>query len=185
MQDRWSNVPPRYNGAPSQDLWIIRRNPTTGERTLDLLRWGLIPHFCAERPKPPPINGAAETLSSKTFPPEERPFFADAYRRRRCIMPIDGFFEWKAVKGEKAKQPFAIAMKDGSPFGLGALWENWRDPKAASGCAPFASSPRAPIRSCARSTAACRSSCSPRIMPAGCPTRRIRASFSNRLLPSR
>jgi hypothetical protein len=43
-------------------------------------------------------------------------------------MPIDGFFEWKAVKGENVKQPFAIAMKDGSPFGLGALWENWKDP---------------------------------------------------------
>jgi putative SOS response-associated peptidase YedK len=127
--DRWSNVPPRYNGAPSQDLWIIRRHPTTGERSLDLLRWGLVPHFCAERPKPPPINAAAETLAAKTFPPETRPFFAEAYRKRRCIMPIDGFFEWKAVKGEKVKQPFAIAMRDGSPFGLGALWENWRDPK--------------------------------------------------------
>ncbi len=126
---RWSNVPPRYNGAPSQDLWIIRRNPTTGERSLDLLRWGLVPHFCAERPKPPPINAPAETLLTKTVPPNERPFFAEAYRRRRCIMPIDGFFEWNAVKGEKVKQPFAIAMKDGSPFGLGALWENWKDPE--------------------------------------------------------
>jgi putative SOS response-associated peptidase YedK len=126
---RWANVPPRFNGAPSQDLWVIRRNPADGERALDLLRWGLIPHFCAERPKPPPINAAVETLPTKTFPPETRPFFADAYRRRRCILPIDGFFEWKAVKGEKVKQPFAIAMKDGSPFGLGALWENWRDPK--------------------------------------------------------
>jgi putative SOS response-associated peptidase YedK len=68
--NRWSNVPPRYNGAPSQDLWIIRRNPTTGERSLDLLRWGLVPHFCAERPKPPPINAAAETLFKKAFAPE-------------------------------------------------------------------------------------------------------------------
>jgi putative SOS response-associated peptidase YedK len=51
-----------------------------------------------------------------------------ADRRRRCIVPVDGFFEWKAIKGQKAKQPYAIAMKDGSPFGLGALWENWKDP---------------------------------------------------------
>jgi putative SOS response-associated peptidase YedK len=127
--NRWSNVPPRYNGAPSQDLWVIRRHPNTGERSLDLLRWGLIPHFCTDKPKPPPINAAAETLLTKTFPPEERPFFAEAYHKRRCIMPIDGFFEWKGIKGEKVKQPFAIAMKDGSPFGLGALWENWRDPQ--------------------------------------------------------
>src|ERR671920_682711 len=119
--NRWSNLPPRYNGAPSQDLWVIRRNPATGERSLDLLRWGLVPGWCEARPKPPPINAAAETV-------RDRPMFREAYARRRCILPIDGFFEWRAVKGEKVKQPFAIAMKDGSPFGLGALWENWKDP---------------------------------------------------------
>ena len=118
---RWSNVPPRYNGAPSQDLWIIRRNPTTGERSLDLLRWGLIPHFCDTKPKPPPINAPAESVAKNEL-------FRDAYRHRRCIMPIDGFFEWRAVKGEKVKQPYAIAMKDGAPFGLAGLWENWKDP---------------------------------------------------------
>jgi putative SOS response-associated peptidase YedK len=148
--NRWSNVPPRYNGAPSQDLWIIRRNPATGERALDLLRWGLVPHFCAEKPKPPPINAAAETIRGKVIPPEPRPFFADAYAKRRCIMPIDGFFEWKAVKGEKVKQPFAIAMKDGAPFGLGGLWENWRDPVSGASSRP------APTRSSVRSTPACR-----------------------------
>ena len=117
----YGNVPPRYNGAPAQDLWVIRRNPGTGERSLDLLRWGLVPHDCAEKPKPPPINAAAETI-------RERPMFREAYAKRRCIMPIDGFFEWKAAKGEKAKQPFAIAMKDRAPFGLAGLWENWKDP---------------------------------------------------------
>jgi putative SOS response-associated peptidase YedK len=121
-------VPPRYNGAPAQDLWIIRWNAAIGERSLDLLRWGLIPHFCAAKPKPPPINAAAENIATKTFAPETRPFFAEAYARRRCIMPIDGFFEWRAVKGEKVRQPFAIAMKDGAPFGLAGLWENWQDP---------------------------------------------------------
>lgn len=126
--NRWSNVPPRYNGAPAQDLWIIRRNPWTGERSLDLLRWGLVPHFCAAKPKPAPINAPAETILTKIARPEKRPFFAEAYRKRRCIMPIDGFFEWKAVKGSKIRQPYAIAMKDSAPFGLGGLWENWQDP---------------------------------------------------------
>jgi len=115
------NVPPRYNGAPSQELWVIRRHPVTGERSLDLLRWGLIPHFCTEKPKPPPINAPSESV-------REKPLFREAYAKRRCIMPIDGFFEWKAVKGSRAKQPFAVAMKDGAPFGLAALWENWKDP---------------------------------------------------------
>ena len=53
--------------------------------------------------------------------------FRDAYRQRRCIVAVDGFFEWKAIKG-KPKQPYAIAMRDGIPFGIGGLWENWKDP---------------------------------------------------------
>jgi putative SOS response-associated peptidase YedK len=56
------------------------------------------------------------------------PTFRDAYRFRRCILPVDGFYEWKAIKGQRAKQPYAIAMKDGSPFGIAGLWENWKDP---------------------------------------------------------
>ena len=55
------------------------------------------------------------------------PSFREAYRKRRCIVPVDGFFEWKAVKGQRAKQPYAIAMKDGSPFGIAGIWENWKD----------------------------------------------------------
>ena len=54
--------------------------------------------------------------------------FKDAYRRRRCILPVDGFYEWRAIKGQRAKQPYAIAMKDDKPFGIGGLWENWKDP---------------------------------------------------------
>ena len=54
--------------------------------------------------------------------------FARFVARRRCIVPIDGFFEWRAIRGARAKQPYAIAMSDGSPFGLAGLWENWRNP---------------------------------------------------------
>ena len=56
------------------------------------------------------------------------PMFKDAYSRRRCILPVDGFYEWRAIKGQRAKQPYAIAMKDDKPFGIGGLWENWKDP---------------------------------------------------------
>ena len=62
----------------------------------------------------------------------------NAYRRRRCTVPVDGFFEWKAIKGQKAKQPYAIAMKDGSPFGIGGLWENWKDPNSGQWIRTFA-----------------------------------------------
>src|SRR4029453_13092402 len=58
-----------------------------------------------------PINAKCETVRSL-------PSFREAYRKCRCLVPVDGFFEWKAIKGEKAKQPYAIAMKDGAPFGI-------------------------------------------------------------------
>ena len=66
------------------------------------------------------------------------PSFREAYRKRRCILPVDGFFEWKAIKGQKAKQPHAIAMKDGRPFGVGGLWENSRDPTSGEWMRTFA-----------------------------------------------
>jgi hypothetical protein len=54
--------------------------------------------------------------------------FRDAYRLRRCIVPVDGFFEWKAIKGQRPKQPTLIAMKNGAPFGIAGIWENWKEP---------------------------------------------------------
>ena len=68
-----------------------------------------------------PINAKSETIASL-------PTFRDAYKRRRCLLPIDNFFEWKAIKGAKVKQPYAIAMKSGEPFAVAAIWENWKRP---------------------------------------------------------
>jgi putative SOS response-associated peptidase YedK len=109
---RVHDYPSRWNGAPSQELLVIRRNHQTGQVSLDPLRWGLIPYWC-EDPKGgrKPINAKCETVN-------KLPMFRDAYRRRRCILPVDGFYEWNAIKG-KFKQPYAIAMKDGSPFRIG------------------------------------------------------------------
>jgi putative SOS response-associated peptidase YedK len=128
---RVHNYPPRWNGAPSQELLVIRRNHQTGQVSLDPLRWGLIPYWC-EDPKAgrKPINAKCETV-------HKLPTFRDAYCRRRCIVPVDGFFEWKATK-EKPKQPYAIAMKDGGPFGIGGLWENWKNPTSGEWIRTFA-----------------------------------------------
>ena len=60
--------------------------------------------------------------------PSTLPTFRDAYKRRRCLVPIDSFFEWRAIRGLKPKQPYAIGMKSGEPFALAAIWENWRRP---------------------------------------------------------
>ena len=120
--NRMGNARARYNAAPSQELAVIRENHKTGERSLDLIRWGLIPHWCQDpRGGRKPINAKAESVT-------KLPTFRDAYAQRRCIVPIDGFFEWRAINGTRAKQPYAIAMKDGSPLALAGLWENWRNP---------------------------------------------------------
>src|SRR6202048_3267363 len=124
--------PPRYNGAPGQEHWVIRQHPKTGERTLDRLWWGLIPHWCKDADGGrKPINAKDETVASL-------PSFRDAYRRRRCLVPIDNFFEWRAIRGLKPKQPYAIGMKGGEPFALAGIWENWQRPATGEWIRTFA-----------------------------------------------
>ena len=91
---RASNYPRRYNAAPSQELLVIRRNRDTGEVSLDPLRWGLIPYWWKD-PKGgrKPINAKAETVA-------RLPMFRDAYARRRCILPVDGFFDGRPSRGK-------------------------------------------------------------------------------------
>jgi len=112
------NLAPSWNVAPSQAAPVVRRHPVSGERHLDVLRWGLLPHW-ARDPKTvrQPINARAETVSTT-------PAFRDAFARRRCIVPADAFYEWKAMPG--GKQPYAIAARDGGMLGFAGLWEGWR-----------------------------------------------------------
>ena len=119
---RVSEAKARYNGAPSQELLVIRQHPQTRVYKLDYLRWGLIPNRIKEpNPKLRPINATAERVATA-------PMFRAAYAKRRCIVPVDNFFEWKAIKGRTAKQPYAIGMKDGAPFGIAGIWESWKQP---------------------------------------------------------
>jgi len=129
---RVHNYPPRWNAATSQELLVIRRNHKTGEASLDPLRWGLIPYWCQDP------SGGRKPINAKCETVWNLPTFREAYRKRRCIVPVDGFFEWKAIKGARAKQPYAIAMKDGSPFGLAGLWENWKEPQSGEWIRTFA-----------------------------------------------
>ncbi|UDQ91351.1 SOS response-associated peptidase [Xanthobacter autotrophicus] len=115
------NVPARYNAAPTQDLMVVRRNPETGRRHLDLLRWGLVPSF-AKGP-----SGGASLINARSETVAEKPTFRAAWRaRRRCIVPADAFYEWKAV--DKRRQPFVISRADGSPMSFAGLWDGWKDP---------------------------------------------------------
>jgi putative SOS response-associated peptidase YedK len=113
---------PRFNGAPGQQHWVIRQHPQTGERRLDRLWWGLIPYWVKEAsPKHKPINATAERVASA-------PMFRAAYAKRRCLVPVDSFFEWAKVKGKGPKQPYAVGMKSGQPLALAGIWEGWRHP---------------------------------------------------------
>ena len=108
---------PRYNIAPSQAVAVVRLLPEDTDRTLAMLRWGLLPAWVKDPAKvQQPINAKAETAA-------EKPMFRDAFKRRRCLVPADGFYEWKQEGGRK--QPVYIHMKDGEPFAIAGLWEHW------------------------------------------------------------
>ena len=127
--------PPSYNVAPSQLLYVIRENHDTGGRTLELLRWGLIPHGCKDpEGGRKPINARAESVA-------RLPTFRAAYAKRRCIVPVDCFFEWRAVKGARAKQPFAVALKTTRRSLLAVCGRTGVTRKAANGSARWRSSP--------------------------------------------
>jgi putative SOS response-associated peptidase YedK len=114
------NLAPSWNLAPSQPALVVRRHPDTGERHLDVLGWGLLPHFTKDNEHARrPINARAETVTSSGM-------YRGAFARRRCLVPASAFYEWKAVEG--GKQPYAIARTDGEPLALGGIWESWRAP---------------------------------------------------------
>lgn len=109
-------IEPRYNIAPSQEVPVIRLDEA-GNRELVKLRWGLIP-FWAEEAKTgySMINARAENVADK-------PAYRAAFRKRRCLLPADGFYEWKT--GARGKQPYHIRMRDHAIFAFAGLWEHW------------------------------------------------------------
>lgn len=115
------NCPPRFNAAPTQDLMVVRLNPATGVLDLSLLRWGLVPVWAKD------ASGGARLINARSEGVADKPTFRDAWRKkRRCIVPADGFFEWQQRNG--AKQPFYITPADGAPMAFAGLWEGWKDP---------------------------------------------------------
>jgi putative SOS response-associated peptidase YedK len=108
-----------YNIPPGTDIPVIRLSPE-GKRVLHLLRWGLVPHWAKDPSIGAKLNNArGESVSDK-------PSFRDAFKRRRCLIPADGFYEWK-TEGS-IKQPYYISLKSGEPMAMGGLWESWRAP---------------------------------------------------------
>ena len=106
---------PRYNIAPSQDIPIVRNTETSTEMVL--AKWGLVPHWSKEpKTKYSTINARIETVA-------EKPTYRTSFMRRRCLIPADGFYEWKAVNGKKI--PFYMTMSGDDVFAFAGIWDRW------------------------------------------------------------
>ena len=114
------SLAPRYNVAPTQEAAVVRQAAPGAPRRLDLLRWGLVPAW-AEGPHDGSrrINARFETVAS-------RPSFRDSLRRQRCLVPADGFYEWR--RQGRVRQPFHIRRPDRRPLAMAGLWASWRQP---------------------------------------------------------
>ena len=121
--DDFALPPWDYNVAPTTHQPVIRHTKETGERELVLMRWGLVPHFAkslADFKGFSTINAQAEGLAAKAV-------WRIPFQRRRCLVPADGFYEWKKVD-PKTRQPYAFSLTTGEPFAFAGLWDAWKDP---------------------------------------------------------
>ena len=109
----------RFNIPPGTDISVIRQSPDS-KRVLHMLRWGLVPHWARD----PGIGSKLNNARGESV--TEKPSFRDAFKRRRCLIPANGYFEWKAEG--KIKQPYYISLKSGEPMAMGGLWESWKAP---------------------------------------------------------
>ena len=118
------NLEPRYNVSPTQMIATIRKR-SGGKRELVMARWGLIPAWAKDG-----VN-AARMINARAETVMEKPSFRAAFSKRRCLIPADGFYEWRTE--DNIKKPFRIGMKDGSVFAFAALWERWKAKQAGYG----------------------------------------------------
>jgi putative SOS response-associated peptidase YedK len=109
---------PRYNIAPTQPLATVRQ--AGGNRILSTIRWGLIPSWA------PDISIGSRLINGRSETVLEKPAFRESFRMRRCLIPADGFYEWK--KAGKGRHPFHFAMKDSSLFAFAGIWDRWKSP---------------------------------------------------------
>lgn len=112
------DFPSRYNIAPGSIIAAVRQVPEG--RIGSRMRWGFIPSWAKDPASMPMLHNArGETVN-------DRPMFRTAFRRRRCLIPASGFYEWKAVQGQQPKQPFYISFRDGTPMSFAGLWDTAR-----------------------------------------------------------
>jgi putative SOS response-associated peptidase YedK len=133
---RTEPLPFRWNVAPTQQIYAVatRRTPGEGEgkgiRALGTFRWGLVPSWAKD------LASGAKMINARAEGIAERPAFRQALVKRRCVIPVDAFYEWQARPGQKAKLPWAIRRTDGRPMAMAGLWEVWWDREAPGGTDP-------------------------------------------------
>jgi len=115
------DIPPSYNIAPSQPIPVI---PNDGKKTLDFFLWGLIPSWTK-----PGMVGKYNLINARSETAAEKPSFKNSFRRRRCLILTDGFYEWSKPRSGGTKIPHYFRLKDQQPFAFAGLWETWISPE--------------------------------------------------------
>lgn len=111
---------PRYNVAPTDEVYAVAESATSGRRRLGTFRWGLVP-FWSKDP-----SGGARMINARAESLLEKPAFKRSFERYRCLVPADGFYEWEAVEGRARKQPWYFHRRDGDVLAFAGLWAVWR-----------------------------------------------------------
>jgi putative SOS response-associated peptidase YedK len=115
-QDDWS---PRYNIAPTQPVPVIRQHPKEPVRQISMMKWGLIPTWARD------TSIASSTINAKSETASTKPAFRDPLKFRRCVIPADGFYEWKKIGA--VKQPYCFEVNDCELFAFAGLWDGWKN----------------------------------------------------------
>ena len=114
------NIPANWNAAPTEDLPVVRHDARAAERSLEVMRWGLVPFRAKD------IKVGFANINAKAEGIDTKPAFREAFARRRCLIPFDCFYEWKKLG--KDREPYAVGLADRKLMALAGLWETWRSP---------------------------------------------------------
>jgi putative SOS response-associated peptidase YedK len=136
------NFAASWNVAPTDPLPVVRYDAKDRQRSLEVMRWGLVPFWAKD------IKVGFANINAKAEGIENKPAFREAFRQRRCLVPVDNFYEWKKIDG--GKQPYAIALKGGGLMALAGLWESWHSQPSGERVRSFAIVTTEPNELCAQ-----------------------------------
>jgi putative SOS response-associated peptidase YedK len=137
------NFAASWNVAPTDPLPVVHYDAKDHQRSLEVMRWGLVPFWAKD------IKVGFANINAKAEGIENKPAFREAFRQRRCLVPVDNFYEWKKVAGGK-NQPYAIGLKGGGLMALAGLWENWHSKPSGERVRSFAIITTEPNELCAQ-----------------------------------